>query len=105
MEGREQFLSGLTLRPSLAHTGAIFIDVAGTPPPAAAAVARDWIALLDDLENRLGDDRIAEIEVWDWLSYSDGVSVEHVRGQRRSLLEGIAAARAHYNELAGGNAP
>ncbi len=102
LEGRDEFLAGVTLRPSLAHTGAIFVDVDGVPPPAAARVARDWLAVLEDLEARLGDDRIGELEVWDWITYSDGVSVEHVMGQRPRLLDSIANARAHYEALSAG---
>ncbi len=102
-EGRDEFLAGVRLRPSLAHTGAIFVDVDGLPPPAAARVARDWLALVDDLDARLADDRIGELEVWDWITYSDAVSVEHVIGQRPRLRERIAAARAHYEALSEAN--
>jgi hypothetical protein len=103
MEGRAEFLETLELRPSLAHTGAVFVEVAGRQSPKAAAHAQEWIARLDALEARLGDDRIEEIEVWHWLPYSDAVSVEHVRGQRPKLLEDIAAARRHYEKIAGGS--
>jgi len=101
-EGREEFLAGVTLRPSLAHTGAIFVDVDGRPPPTAPGVARRWLAILDDFEARLADDRIGELEVWDWIPYSDAVTVEHVRGQRPRLLESIAGARARYEALSAG---
>lgn len=105
MEGRYEFLAGLELRPSLAHTAAIYVDVAGAPLPTAPARARAWLERLRELEARLGDDRIGEIGVWDWIPYSDAVSVEHVRAQRATLLESIASARSHYERLAAGERP
>jgi len=105
MEGRHEFLAELTLRPSLAHTAAIFVEVPGVPLPAAPARARDWLARLDELEARLGDDRIEEIGVWDWIPYSDAVSVDHVREHRGTLREAIASARTHFEALMAGESP
>ncbi len=105
MEGRYEFLAGLELRPSMAHTGAIYVDVAGVSPPTARAPAREWLARLAELEARLGDARIEEIGVWDWIPYSDAVSVEHVRGHRPTLREAIASARSHFEALAAGERP
>jgi hypothetical protein len=105
MEGRHEFLAELTLRPSLAHTAAIFVEVPGAPLPAAPARARDWLARLDELEARLGDDRIEEIGVWDWIPYSDAVSVDHVREHRGTLREAIASARTRFEALVAGESP
>ena len=44
-------------------------------------------------------DRIAEIPIWDWMPYSDGVSEEHLRRNRPALLQAIASARAHYDAM------
>jgi hypothetical protein len=105
MEGRYEFLEGLELRPSAAHTGAIYVDVAGAPLPTAPAPAREWLARLAELEARLGDARIQEIGVWDWIPYSDGVSVAHVRRHRPTLRAAIASARSHFETLAAGERP
>ena len=104
-EGRAEYDAGLTHRPTAAHTAAIRLHVAGTTP-ASAEVARRWLARLDDLEARIGEDRIDEVEVWAGFPYSDGVSLEHVRRNRPALLDAIASARQHYEDLAGpGDAP
>jgi hypothetical protein len=99
MEGRYEFLSGLALRPSAAHTGAVFVEVKGVPNPAAASAAKSWLAVLDDLESRIGENRIEELRVANWFPYSDGVSVDHVRGHRSALMQAITKARAHYTGL------
>jgi hypothetical protein len=105
MEGRDEFLAELELRPSAAHTGAIYVDVGGAPPPAAPARAREWLSRLAAFEAQLDDSRVEEIGVWDWVPYSDGVSVEHVRSHRGTLREAIASARSHFESLAAGERP
>jgi hypothetical protein len=105
MEGRDEFLAELELRPSAAHTGAIYVDVGGAPPPAAPARAREWLSRLAAFEAQLDDSRVEEIGVWDWVPYSDGVSVEHVRSHRGTLREAIASARSHFESLAAGGRP
>ena len=102
LQGRYEFLSGLQNRPSAAHTGAIFVDVAGGTLPTAPDTAREWITRLDTIEARLADERIDEMAVASWIPYSDGVSVAHVRRHRPTLLEHIAQARAHYRALIDG---
>jgi hypothetical protein len=97
-EGIEE-QSRLSQRPSAAHTGAIYIDVAGTPRQDVSELAREWIARLDDIEARLADERIAEIPIADWFPYSDGVSEAHLRRHRPTLLSAIQSARAHYQSL------
>jgi len=99
-EGRYEFLAGLEQRPSVAHTGAIFIRVVDRPNPASAEVAPRWLAVLDDLEARIAEDRIEELAVADGFPYSDGVSVSHVRRHRDDLMAAIASARLHYRQLA-----
>jgi hypothetical protein len=99
-EGREEFLATSILRPSAAHTGAVFVTVAGTSLAHAPRLAREWIARLDALEARLADEHIAEIAIWDWIPYSDGVSEDHLRRNRPALLEDIAGAREYFLALA-----
>jgi hypothetical protein len=91
-------------RPTAAHTAAVYVTVEGSGPPAGGErgrlLGRAWLERLDLLEERLSDDRIAEIPIWDWIPYSDGVSEAHLRRHRAALLEAIARARAFYAGLA-----
>ena len=85
---------------SVAHTGAIFVEIEGRPNPDAPAIATRWIERLDDLATRIKEDRIEELRVADGFPNSDGVSVEHVRRHRPSLEDAIASSRAHFAKLA-----
>ncbi|MDJ0868436.1 MAG: CehA/McbA family metallohydrolase [Myxococcota bacterium] len=91
------------VRASAAHTAAVWVEVAGTPPlaarPEAAERARAALDRLDDLESRLADDRLDDQTIWDWLPYSDGVPAEHLRRNRAALLEAIADARRRYRAV------
>ena len=90
------------LRPSAAHTAPIWVTVgeSGAARRALAAPrAEEALLRLDDLEARLGDDRIEEAEIWDWVPYSDGVSIEHLRRNRAALLRAIEEARINYREI------
>ena len=84
------------VRPTAAHTAAIFVKVAGAPLPHAIERAEQALARLEDLEARLGEDRLADQTLWDWFPYSDAVSEEHLRRNRPALLQAIREARAHY---------
>jgi hypothetical protein len=90
-------------RPTSAHTAAVHVTVKGSGPLAGGerrrVLGREWLARLDALEDRLSDDRIAEIPIWDWIPYSDGVSEAHLRRHRPALLEAIARARGFYAGL------
>lgn len=91
------YLGNMRERASAAHTAAVFVRVAGESSAATGAdLAREWLALLAELEDSLSDDRIAEIPIWDWIPYSDGVSEEHLRHNRDALLQAIAQARPFY---------
>lgn len=87
-------------RPSAAHTAAVHVTVRGSGPLASGErgriLGREWLARLDQLEDRLSDERIAEIPIWDWIPYSDGVSEAHLRRHRPALLEAIARARRFF---------
>lgn len=77
----------------------------GAPPsPRALALARPALARLDELESRLSEQRIDDQTLWDWLPYSDGVSLEHLRRNRPALLAAIAEARERYQALPDGAA-
>ena len=85
-------------RPSAAHTAAVLITVAGTPPlaeqPRGREVARIWLGRIDDLERRLSKERMKE-----WARYpgrGDGVDLQTARANQSALLDAIEAARRHY---------
>jgi hypothetical protein len=80
------------------HTAPIWISVAGTPALAAQQPGVDLRAAyrtrLEVLSERLGDDRLPDETIWDWIPYSDGVSEEHLRRHREALLRAIDESRA-----------
>ena len=94
----EEFAAGRgRVRPSAAHTAAIFVTIEGMgPTERAGARAAEAMARLDDLEARLGDDRIEDQTLWDWVPYSDAVPEEHLRRNRPALLRAIREARGRY---------
>jgi hypothetical protein len=98
-EGRDEALSRLSLHPSAAHTGVIYVDVPGTRGAESSELARAWIARLDAIESQLDDAHITEIPIADWIPYSDGVSEAHLRRHRPALISAIATARNHYRSL------
>jgi hypothetical protein len=80
-----------------AHTAAVYVNLGGAAlAPPSDELPRAWLRRLDELEDRLSDGRIAEIEIADWIPYSDGVSLAHLRQNRAALLEAIEQARAFY---------
>jgi hypothetical protein len=85
---------GPVRRPSAAHTAAIYIDVAGTPPvaeqPRAAEVAEAWLARLDELEARLSPDRATELT--DFPGRGDGIPRPTLDSNREALLQAIQSA-------------
>ncbi len=96
-----EFRNTMRERPSAAHSGAVYVNVADTTVGSGdGTLPAAWLARLSELEARLGDDRIAEIPILDWIPYSDGVSEEHLRRNRPALLEAIARARVYYESLA-----
>jgi len=99
----EELLRGLpegpVPRPSAAHTGAILVTVEGTlslaEQPRGREVARIWLARLDELERRLGEDWMKT-----WARFpgrGDGVDLRTARANRSALLHAIEAARRQYN--------
>jgi len=99
--GEEFYASRDRVRPSAAHTAAIYVRFPDRPATARAVErAKEAMARLDDLERRLADDRIADQTLWDWVPYSDAVPEEHLRRNRPALLRAIAQARSLYAEIA-----
>lgn len=97
VRGRDPWLRARSRRPSAAHTAPIWVRVGGRLPGDADVAAR-WLARLDDLEARLSDERIGDQTIWDWVPYSDGVSLAHLRRHRGALLAAIADARLRLSE-------
>jgi hypothetical protein len=85
---------------SQAHTAAIYVTIQGAPPlsaqPAAKLLARKWLAKLDNLEARLGDDQIQQVA----SAGNDGVDLETLRKNREALLKGIQGAKQYFADMA-----
>ena len=82
---------------SLAHSGAIYVTLEGAPGLArhdrAKAIARVWLARLDELERRLDDENLK------YLARDDDENVpdlEYVRKNRGPLLEAIKNSRKYF---------
>jgi len=104
--GEASYAARSRVRPSAAHTAPIWVTVRGSAPVAAQPrgreLARSALARLDALEARLSDERLEDQTLWDWLPYSDGVSLEHLRRNRPALLAAIAEARERYEAVLSG---
>ncbi len=91
--------------PALAHSAAIYVTVAGTPPlavqPKAKTVALAWIERLDVLEQRLGNDQIEKLARWP-TPRLDGVDIETLRKNRPALLDRIHLAKRRLQVIAAG---
>ncbi|MCH2172985.1 CehA/McbA family metallohydrolase [Myxococcota bacterium] len=86
-------------RPSLAHTAAVWIALGDSPVRVNPTLVEDALARLEELEARLSDERVADQTIWDFIPYSDGVSLEHLQSNRPALLTAIAEARRYYRSL------
>jgi hypothetical protein len=89
-----------TPRPSSAHTGALYVEVAGTPPlaerPLAAEVSRRFVAELDQLAKRFSPAAIESIN-GPIAEAVTGIDAEVGRRDREAVLEAIEAARDFYS--------
>jgi hypothetical protein len=94
----EAVRAGSIRRPSAAHTAAIWVVVAGTPPVSRQAkamqVVDSWLDRLDELRGRFDDDRMAEIV--GFPGRGDGIGEAEWKENRAALLEAIERARAYY---------
>lgn len=86
---------GTVARLSAAHTGAVWVTVAGSPPiaeqPRAREVVELWLERLDELENRLRDERLDEMA--HFPGRGDGISRRDLLDSRAALLRAIVATR------------
>jgi hypothetical protein len=102
-EERQGYIRGRSLRPSAAHTGPIYVAIAGRPglaaSPAARERARAALERLDEIEARFSEERIDEYLLWP-LHYSDGIPAEQLRRDRPAVLRAIEEARNHYRAMA-----
>jgi hypothetical protein len=90
------------VRPSAAHSAPIYVSVDGLDEEReyrASVRARAALARLEELEVRLTDEHIEDTELWDWVPYSDAVSVDHLRRNRLALLRAIGEARTRYEAI------
>jgi hypothetical protein len=98
----DAFLSDRPDWASAAHTGAIRVSVAGTPPIAAQAPARAAAARLrarlERLRERLAPERLGELPIWS-VAIGDGAPLEVIERDRDALLARIDAAIAYYERL------
>ncbi len=94
-----------TFRPnSEAHSAPVYITVKGAPPlkglPRAKALARTWLARLEDLEFRLAEDQIPALAKKLEVSRGDIVEEDLLRKNRVALLEEIQKAKEYFTRLA-----
>ena len=98
-----QRLADVQVAPSLAHSAPIYLILKNAPGLAASRranlAAAAWLERLDNLENRLADNRIRDLVN---NSASDGVDADMLRKNRDALLQRIQAAKKYFQERAGG---
>jgi hypothetical protein len=89
--------------PALAHSGAIYVSVAGTPlqaaKPQAKIVAQAWVDRLEALEKRLADDQLEKLARWP-SPRLDGVDAATLRNNRPALLDRIHSAKRRLTAIA-----
>ena len=94
-----------TFRPtSEAHSAPVYVSLDGAPPlsahPRAKALARTWLARLEDLESRLAVDENGNLALARPLSPRRTVETGLLRRNRTALLEKIQKARDYFTRLA-----
>ncbi len=95
----DEFIRSRPGRMSYAHTSPIYLrGAAGAGDPGADA--GPWLARLQRLEQRFRNRDFADMLIWDWLPYSDGVSAEHMRANATAVLEDIRRAQLDFSRRA-----
>ena len=95
-----------TMRPtSEAHSAPVYVTLKGAPPlsahPRAKALARTWLARLEDLESRLAEDQIENLADPGWVTgTSDIVEEDLLHKNRSALIEEIQKAKDYFTRLA-----
>ncbi len=88
---------------SLAHSAPVYLTLKNAPGlaqgPLAQAMARSWIARLEDLEARLAPD---QIPILSQPAGSDGVAEAVLQRDRDALIADIRKAREAYTSIAAG---
>lgn len=99
---RASFVGSGRARPSAAHTGAVYVNVANIAPSPPAALVRETLERLDQLRAKLADERLDELVVFRPFSEEllvDGVPAADLRRDRQALTALIDAAAAHYRSV------
>ncbi len=94
-----------TMRPtSEAHSAPVYVTLQGAPPlsghPRAKALARTWLARLEDLESRLAEDQIENFAKRLEPSPWDIVDEDLLRKNRSALIKEIQKAKDYFRHLA-----
>ena len=94
-----------TMRPtSEAHSAPVYVTLKGAPPlsghPRAKALARTWLARLEDLESRLAEDQIENFAKRLEPSPWDIVDEDLLRKNRSALIQEIQKAKDYFTRLA-----
>jgi hypothetical protein len=88
---------------SLAHSAPVYLTLKNAPElaqgPLAQAMARSWIARLEDLEARLAPD---QVPILSQPAGSDGVAEAVLQRDRDALIADIRKAREAYTSIAAG---
>jgi len=96
-----QRLADVQVAPSLAHSAPIYVTLQNAPGLAAhrrvKLIAATWLERLDNLEQRLADNRIRDLANY---FASDGVTAENLRKNKDALLQRIEIAKKHLQERA-----
>ena len=95
----------LSLRPtSAAHSAPIYVTLKGAPPlsahPRAKALARMWLARLENLEARLAGDQIENLAKRLERIPGDIVEEDLLRKNRSALIKEIQKAKDYFTRLA-----
>ena len=64
--------------------------------PAAKLLAGKWLAKLENLEARLGEDEIQQLTP----GYGDRADLESLRKNREALLKAIQGAKLYFSDMA-----
>jgi hypothetical protein len=96
---RAPFVGNGRPRPSAAHTGAVYVSVAGVAAAPPAALVRRTLERLEELRSKLSDERLDELVVFRPFPEEilvDGVSASDLRRDRPRLTALIDSATEHY---------
>jgi hypothetical protein len=99
---RAGFVGTGRVRPAAAHTGPVYVAVAGMQVTPPAALVRRTLERLDLLESQLTTERLDELVVFRPFAGTllvDGVPAAALRRDRQTLRGLIDSARAHYRAL------